>query len=190
MAQKLTRIHIKHLSDNVFKLLDDDWMLVTAGSADSYNTMTASWGCFGILWNKPIAICFIRPQRYTLEFVNRADTFTLSFYPEEYRNALNFCGSHSGRKTDKVEHMGLKPVFTETGSVYFSQARIVLECKKLYADGLNPANFIKPRLVNEIYPQNDFHHFFIGEIMNCLVSADELKQIDSKFEGSENDTQP
>lgn len=190
MAQKLTRIHVKHLTDNVFKMLDDDWMLVTAGTSESFNSMTASWGSFGILWNKPIAICFIRPQRYTLEFVSRADTFTLSSYSEEYRSALNFFGSHSGRKVDKVGNTGLQPVFTENGSVYFSQARIVLECKKLYADALSPDNFVKQQLVSEIYPNNDFHHFFIGEIINCYVSEAELKAKESRFEGSENDTQP
>ena len=190
MAQKLSRVNVKHLTDNVFKLLDNDWMLITAGTIDSYNTMTASWGSFGILWNKPIAICFIRPQRYTLEFINRADLFTLSFFSENYRDILNFCGGHTGRKVDKAEHTGLTPVSSENGSVYFSQARIVMECKKLYTDSLDPNSFLKSGLVNEIYPNHDFHHFFIGEIVNCYTSEIVAKDSLAKFDTTENDTQP
>ena len=190
MAQKLNKVNVKHLTDNVFKLLDNDWMLVTAGTIESYNTMTASWGSFGILWNKPIVVCFIRPQRYTLEFVNRADVFTLSFFPENYRDALNYCGSHSGRKVDKMVHAGLTPVSSEKGSVYFSEARLIMECKKLYADSINPNSFIKKSLISDIYPNNDFHHFFIGEISNCYSSDIILKESKSKFEDSETDTMP
>ena len=190
MAQKLTKVNVKHLTDNVFKLLDNDWMLVTAGTMESFNTMTASWGCFGILWNKPIAICFIRPQRYTLEFVDKADVFTLSFFSDNYREALNFYGSHSGRKVDKMAHAGLTPLVSEKGSVYFSEARLVLECKKLYADSLHPDSFIKKSLITEIYPNNDFHHFFIGEISNCYSSDILIKETKTKFEDPETDTMP
>jgi flavin reductase (DIM6/NTAB) family NADH-FMN oxidoreductase RutF len=190
MVQKLNRVNVKHLTDNVFKLLDNDWMLITAGTSDSYNTMTASWGTFGILWNLPIAVCFIRPQRYTLEFMNRSDFFTLSFFSENYRDVLSFCGSHSGRKVDKAVHTGLTSLTTENGGVYFAEARIVMECKKLYVDNLNPKNFVKQGFVNEIYPNNDFHHFFIGEIMNCYTSEIVMKEIGVRFEESENDSQP
>jgi len=190
MVQKLNRINVKNLTDNVFKLLDNDWMLVTAGTQDSFNTMTASWGSFGILWNKPIAICFIRPQRYTIEFMNRVDFFTLSFFAENYRDSLNYHGSHSGRKVDKMAHTGLTSVSTENGSVYFSEARIVLECKKLYADSLNPDNFLKKSLINEIYPNSDFHHFFIGEIINCFSSEISIKNTQVKFDENEGDNQP
>lgn len=190
MVQKLNRINVKHLTDNIFKLLDNDWMLVTAGTMDSFNTMTASWGTFGILWNRPIAMCFIRPQRYTLEFVNRSDMFTLSFFTENYRDVLNFCGSHSGRKVDKTTHTGLTPATTENGSIYFAEARLVMECRKLYTDHLEPDNFINKALVTEIYPKSDYHHLFIGEIINCYSSENLIKDIGVRFEESEGDSLP
>jgi len=190
MEKVLNRINVKHLPDNFFKLLDNDWMLITAGSSESYNTMTASWGTFGILWNKPIAVCFIRPTRYTLEFVNRSDMFTLSFFSSEYHDILNFCGNHTGRNTNKAALTGLTPIFTEQGSVYFSQARIVMECRKLYVDKLKSENFVKTNLMKEIYPNGDLHHIFVGEIINCYSSEVVTKEKAANYENPEIDYLP
>jgi flavin reductase (DIM6/NTAB) family NADH-FMN oxidoreductase RutF len=187
METKLTKIKVKSLTDNIFKLLDDDWMLITAGNSNSFNTMTASWGTFGMLWNKPIAISFIRPQRYTIEFVNLSDFFTLSFFPEGHKDILNFCGNHTGRNTDKIKETGLTPVSTEHGNIYFSQARLVLECRKLYSDNIKPENFVKSNFIKEIYPKNDFHQLFIGEIINCFSSDVILKEKGIIFEEGEID---
>src|SRR5512139_341908 len=98
------------LSDNPFRLIGADWMLITAGSPDAFNTMTASWGGLGVLWERKVAFCFIRPTRHTYGFIERAGGFTLSFFGEQYRSALQFCGTHSGRDTDKVSGAGLTPV--------------------------------------------------------------------------------
>ena len=118
------------IRDNPFKLIGKDWMLVTAGDKSKFNTMTASWGGVGILWNKPVAFTFIRPQRYTFEFTEQGEYYTLSFFDEEYRKALNFCGTKSGRDYDKVKETGLTPVFSEDAP-YFGEAKLVLVCKKL-----------------------------------------------------------
>ena len=157
------------LTDNVFKLLDKDWMLITAGTMDHYNTMTASWGHMGIMWNLPVAIGWIRPQRYTFEFTEKYSHFTLSFFTEEYRKALQFCGSRSGRDHDKAAETGLTPVATEQGNVIFQEARLVMECRKLYVDDLKAENFIAPELVSKNYPKNDFHRFYMGEIQTVLT---------------------
>ena len=101
-----SRIDPKELNQNVFSMIGEQWMLVTAGTAERCNTMTASWGGLGVLWGKPVATVYIRPQRYTLEFVEREDCFTLSFFGEEYRKALALCGSKSGRDVDKVKECG------------------------------------------------------------------------------------
>ena len=170
MESQLKTVNVKLLTDNVFKLLDNDWMLITAGNQESFNSMTASWGAFGILWNKPIAIGFIRPQRYTFEFMNKSESFTLSFFNNEHRPALNFLGSHSGRTVNKMTDSGLTPVFTERNNVYFEEARLVLDCKIMYTDDLKQENFISKTLVKDIYPKQDFHRMFIGEITNCLCS--------------------
>jgi flavin reductase (DIM6/NTAB) family NADH-FMN oxidoreductase RutF len=157
------------LHENFFHLINDDWMLVTAGSLNVFNTMTASWGTTGILWNKPVAVCFIRPQRYTFDFVEKNDHFTLSFLGGEYKEALNFCGTHSGRNMDKMKYTGLKPIETPSGSVTFEQANLVLECRKLYADFFKEENFLVKNLVEKNYRQKDFHKFFISEIVACYV---------------------
>jgi flavin reductase (DIM6/NTAB) family NADH-FMN oxidoreductase RutF len=157
------------LNENFFKLIRDDWMLLTAGDTGSFNTMTASWGSLGILWNKPIAICFIRPHRYTFEFAEKNDCFTLSFFDSQFREVLDFCGTHSGRDIDKVSQTGLKPLETSLGNITYEQARLVLECKKIYADILKPENFMLADVAAKNYPAKDFHKFYVGEIVGCFV---------------------
>ena len=130
-------------------MLDKDWMLVTAGTMEDFNTMTASWGHMGILWHLPIAIAYIRPQRYTFGFANRYDYYTLSFFTEEYRPALQFCGSKSGRDYDKVAETGLTPVQTDRGNVIFEEARLILECRKVYVDDLKKENFLYPEIAKK-----------------------------------------
>lgn len=156
------------IQDNTFKLLDKDWMLVTAGSPEDYNTMTASWGHLGILWNLPIAIAYIRPQRHTFGFANRFEEYTLSFFTEAYRPALQFCGTRSGRDCDKAAETGLTPRETDRGNVIFEQARLVLECRKIYEDDLKKKNFLVPEVASKNYPKNDFHRFYMGEIVNVF----------------------
>jgi len=170
MENILRPFNVKQITDNTFKLLDDDWMLITAGNKAKFNTMTASWGAFGILWNKPIAICFVRPQRYTFGFINNAEYFTLSFFSQKYHSELSFLGSTSGRKINKVEQSKLTPAFTKNESAYFTEARLVLECRKIYTHDLNPDNFLHQSFIDEIYPNSDFHKMFIGEIVNCFSS--------------------
>ncbi len=155
------------LTDNFFRVINRDWMLITAGSIHNFNTMTASWGTTGILWNKKIAMCFIRSTRYTYEFAEQSDHFTLSFFTEKYRDMLSYCGSHSGRSVNKVEVTGLRPVETPAGSVSFEQSRLIFECRKLYTDNLKEENFIDKRLIGLHYPKKDFHKLFIGEITGC-----------------------
>jgi flavin reductase (DIM6/NTAB) family NADH-FMN oxidoreductase RutF len=155
------------LNENFFRLIDKEWMLITAGTPDHLNTMTASWGTTGILWNLPIAVCFIRPTRYTFDFADKHDIFTLSFLGNQHKKILNFCGSHSGRDTDKIAKTGLKPVMCPNGGITFEQARLVLECKKLYADFLKEDQFVEKGLIGINYPLKDFHKFFIGEIKGC-----------------------
>ena len=156
------------LTDNPFKLIGSDWMLITAGTPEAFNTMTASWGGLGILWEKKVATCFIRPTRYTFEFAERSTYFTLSFFGEQYRKALTYCGTHSGKNTDKIREAGLTPA-KDGGFVYFEEARLVLACRKLYAQDIDPEQFLDPK-IEDMYPQKDYHRMYIGEIVKCLVS--------------------
>lgn len=169
MENELRIIKPEEITDNTFKLIGSDWMLITVGSPESYNTMTASWGGFGVLWNKKVCFCVVRPVRYTYEFMERADNFTLSFFDEKYRNALNICGSKSGRNIDKAAETGLTPIAGKlSNTTSFAEARIVLECKKLYYQDIEPEHFLD-KSIDENYPQKDYHRMYIGEIVNCLI---------------------
>ena len=169
MAKQFKEIAVRELNENVFSAIGDDWMLITAGKPDDFNTMTASWGTLGILWNMPVAICFVRPQRHTFGFTERSDYYTLSFLEEGHRDILQFCGTRSGRDTDKIAETGLLPRVTAKGGVYFEQCRLVLECKKLYSDRIKEDQFIIQNLISKNYPKKDFHKFYIGEIISCLI---------------------
>lgn len=162
------KIDPKKLDGNVFSKIGEQWMLITAGNGEHLNTMTASWGGMGVLWNLPVATIYIRPQRYTLEFVEQTDYFTLSFLGEDYRRQLSLCGTKSGREIDKVKECGFT-VATGTGETpYFEEAELVLVCRKLYRQKLEPACFTDETLIGKNYPQRDFHHMFIGEIVEAL----------------------
>ncbi|MEW5845782.1 MAG: flavin reductase [Bacteroidota bacterium] len=151
------------LSENTFDLLDNQWMLILAGSKEKHNSMTASWGGFGILWNKPVAFIFIRPQRYTLQFVEQNEYFTLNFFDEKWRSALELCGSKSGRDIDKTKAAGLS-VSNLQSAIAFNEARLVIECRKLYIDDIKPENFLDKGIIEKHYPKSDFHRLFIAEI--------------------------
>lgn len=155
------------INDNVFQLIGADWMLITAGTRKGFNTMTANWGGLGYLWNRNVCFCFIRPPRYTYKFMERTDIFTLTFYEEKDRGILKLCGAKSGRDVDKIKETGLVPVFDDSGAIWFEQARLVLECKKVYFQDITPKNFLDSG-IPPFYPKKDYHRMYIGEIIRCL----------------------
>lgn len=162
----LTEFDITSLSFNPFERIDKDWCLITAGNEAGYNTMTASWGGVGILWNKPVATCYIRPQRYTKEFVDREEYFTLSFFPDGHREALTFCGRVSGREHDKAAETGLTPLFLD-GTATFAEANLVLVCRKLFAQNFTEESFLDKSVLEKNYPNRDLHTMYIGEIVKA-----------------------
>jgi flavin reductase (DIM6/NTAB) family NADH-FMN oxidoreductase RutF len=156
----------------------DEWMLVTAAdSSGAWNTMTASWGGFGELWGRDVAFMFIRPTRYTLEFADKAEFFTLSFFGGKHQKALDFCGSKSGKDFNKAAETGLSPiVFGKdaaggkiNGAVGFAQASEIIVCKKLYTHDFDPSRFLDPSIDGECYPEKDYHRMFIGKITAMMV---------------------
>ena len=163
-----TVITPEEISENIFKLIGKDWALVTAGNTEKSNTMTVSWGGAGIMWGKPVTYTFIRPQRYTMEFLQREDGFSMSFFEEDYRKALSFCGSKSGRDYDKAKETGLTTVFTEDGIPYFEEAKLVLICKKMYVQDLQGDCVIDNESVYKLY-DNYYHKMFISEITKVLI---------------------
>lgn len=164
MRSDFKPIEANKLTDNVFSLISKDWMLITAGTVDNYNTMTASWGGLGHLWNKNVCFVFVRPSRYTYEFMEKNDTFSLCFFPEEWNKALTICGTKSGRDIDKAKETGLKPVPGNHQTTVFEQARLIIECKKIYYQDFNPAQFLDPS-IEKNYNGSDYHRMYVGEIL-------------------------
>lgn len=157
--------------DGVFDLIGKDWMLITvAGKSecgeDVVNTMTASWGGMGFLWNRPVAFCFVRPQRYTFALTEQSERFSLSFFDESYRGALRLCGTKSGRDLNKFEAAGLTPKLHE-GTPIIAEARLNLICRKLYADTLREEGFALPELLQN-YSAGDYHRMYVVEIEQIL----------------------
>ncbi len=163
--QLFKKIEPTSIEDNFINIIGEKWMLITAGTPEKFNTMTASWGAMGVLWNKSVAICFIRPTRHTFNFANNHEIFTLSFLDEKDRRILNYCGSHSGKNVNKIEATGLKPLITENLGIIFEQSRLSIECRKIYFDDLRPDHFLDLWIDRDNYPKKDYHRFFIGEIV-------------------------
>lgn len=157
-------IDIKSLEFSPFVKIGDEWALVTAGSNENYNAMTVSWGGLGVLWGAPAATIYIRPQRYTHEFVEKNELFTISFFSGEYKKALSFCGSHSGRDCDKAKATGLTPIELD-GTTSFKEAKLILVCRKKYSQTMTADSFLDKSLLEKWYPNNDLHTVYIGEII-------------------------
>lgn len=161
----------KSLEVNPFSKIGRQWMLVTAGTPDFFNTMTASWGGVGVFWGKDVATCYIRPQRRTKFFMDNNDTFTLSFITEEHRAALKLLGSVSGNDDpDKVAKTDVTP-FAVDDTVAFEESDLVLVCRKLYVQDMVPQGIVVKPNDAKWYPDKDYHTMYIGEIQKCLVRA-------------------
>lgn len=157
------------IEGNPFSMIGREWMLITAGGPQQFNTMTASWGGVGVMWNVNTAAAVVRPSRYTYEFLERERCFSLSFLGTAYRRALQICGTESGRDGDKVQKAGLTPRF-DAPAPYFEQAHLVLVCRKLYTSDMSPDNFLDPVLTAH-YPNGDYHRLYVGEIVKVLKSV-------------------
>jgi len=169
----LKKIDVKELQINPMTMIGNEWMLLTAGTKESgYNAMTCSWGHLGSIWGAggggPTAICYVRPQRYTKEYIDREELYTLSFF-EDRKTELGYLGSHSGRDEDKVAKVGFTPAFGN-GYTYFEEAKLVLVCRKLYRAPIKEEYFLQRSVLEKNYPLRDFHDMYIGEIVEVLVA--------------------
>jgi flavin reductase (DIM6/NTAB) family NADH-FMN oxidoreductase RutF len=163
---------MKHISSLEFLPLINDlwlnqWFLLTSGDFDAghYNTMTVAWGSFGIMWQKPIAAVVVRPTRYTFEFIEKYETFTLTAFDLKYKDQLKLLGTKSGRDGDKIAEAGFDIVPSEkVDAPAFKQAELIIECKKIYWDDFKPENFLDST-IEEKYPKKDYHRMYFGEIL-------------------------
>ena len=165
----MEKIDITTLNDNVFTTIGKEWMLVAAGNEEKFNMMTASWGCLGWLWNRPVAIVYIRPERYTHELIEANDTMNLVFLgnSEEARKAYAFCGAKSGRDFDKAKEVHLTPVATENGCVTFDEARLTLTCRKLYKTQIRPEEMLDKSIEQWYGAKGGLHDVYVVEILDA-----------------------
>ena len=158
----------EEFNESVFKVIGKDWLLL-AGTVDGKtNAMTASWGGMGIMWGKPVAYVFIRPQRYTKEFVDNSQGMTISVFGEDKRKMLSYFGTVSGRDEDKIAKSGLTKV-EDNGQVYFEEARVAMVCRKLYAQELKQECFVDKDSDAKWYPDKDYHTMYVMEIEKLLI---------------------
>ena len=167
MKMSFKEISVNEWNINPVTTFADGWAILTAGDKDSYNGMTVSWGATGELWGKSCAFVFVRPQRYTHEFCEKSDYFTLSFFAGKNREELTFFGRQSGRDYDKFSETGLTPE-TDGDFVFCGEAEMVFLCKKSAKTILQPANFYDSA-INDCYKANDYHDVYVGEIVRVLV---------------------
>jgi flavin reductase (DIM6/NTAB) family NADH-FMN oxidoreductase RutF len=155
-----------NLNENTFKLINGDWMLISAKDGEKTNAMTASWGGFGVLWHKNVAFIFVRPERYTKEFLDSSPYFTLSFFKEDKREELQYLGKVSGRDEDKIGKTSLTKMIDDD-FVYFDEAKLVIKCRKLYTQKLSEECLVDKSLV-EFYKSHDYHYLYVGEIVEIM----------------------
>ena len=162
-------VKIEDFDYSAAKLIGKDWLLVTGEAEGKANAMTASWGGLGVMWNKNVAYIVIRPQRYTKEFVDKAERLTLSVFGEDKRQMMSYFGSVSGRDEDKIAKSGLT-VISEEGCTYYKEAKYVMVCRKLYAQPMTADSFIDKSCDSLWYAAGDYHTLYIAEIEKLLVN--------------------
>jgi flavin reductase (DIM6/NTAB) family NADH-FMN oxidoreductase RutF len=159
----------RDFEENLSKKLAEEWMLISPGRPGRWNTMTASWGGFGHVWNMDAAFVFVRPSRHSYGFMEKEEGFTLSFFDKEQRRILEVCGACSGRDEDKAALAGLTPrgFAAAVGAperLGFEEARLVLSCRKLYAQDLDPGSFVDGAILPRQYARGDLHRLYVGAI--------------------------
>ena len=160
-------INFNETQKDIFDMIGKEYLLISANdSKNNNNIMTASWGMAGILWNQPVIQIFVRPQRYTHDFLLNGDKFSICVFPHELKNKIHsICGSKSGRDIDKIKETGITPIF-DNGYTYFDEAQTVFMCEKIYVDKIDPSGFIDPKIENNY--NGDYHTSFIGRIVKVL----------------------
>lgn len=152
-------------SPNPFEMIGKQWMLITAEKDQNVNTMTASWGGMGVLWGENVVYIFVRESRYTKEFLDATNYFSLSFFEEEYKKKLGYLGHVSGRDENKIEKAGLT-IAHEKEIPYFSEAETVILCKKLSKHFIDPKGILEKEILHKWYEDYDFHNMYVGKIVN------------------------
>ena len=160
------------LEFNPFSKIGTEWMAVTAGDKNKANTMTASWGTVGVLWGKNVVSIFIRESRYTKEFIDKQDTFSLTFFDtqdKENKLALKYFGAVSGRNEDKISSAKMHVDYASDGTPYIDEGNLILVCRKMSATKILPEQFIDASIDSAWYKDKDYHTMYIAEVTEVLA---------------------
>ena len=169
MKKELREVELSTLSCEVFEVFSKATPLLTAGNQEKLNTMTIGWGGLGTLWGKPVCTVYVRPERYTYEFMESHEYFTVSVFGDEYKKAMAVCGTKSGRDLDKVKECALTPAYAAFDAPYFEEAELVFVCKKLYAQDMAEEHVVDGKPVLHYYGANgNWHRMYIGEVIQVL----------------------
>ncbi len=170
-AQKYQSVQPKDFDENIFSLVGDDWTVITAG--EDPNSMVASWGGLGIMFNKPVTWCFLRANRYTLEKIRETGTYTFCYFPAQYKGEILKFGSASGRNTDKMDQTKLTPMEIPHGVPAYEEAKVIIECKLIAAPTVSKDEFYteegKDFLQGGYDEAKDWHKLVYGEITNIYI---------------------
>ena len=150
----------------IFSQFNDKWALLCAGTKDYFNAMTISWGGMGTLWSRDVVTVYVKPVRYTWQYMEKNDYFTVSFYPEKYRHDLSIMGSKSGRDCDKVALTALTPKALANG-VTFEQAEATIVCRKIYWQDLD-RGAMPPEVAATYYKTEEPHRMYVGEVVDII----------------------
>lgn len=171
-------IEIDKLNLNPMTLFGKDWGIISAGNQENgYNGMTIAWGHLGAIWDRktskgkiiiPTACVYLRPQRYTKQFFDNEELFSIAFFDTKYKKALGYMGSHSRKDEDKIKNAKLTPLFID-GTTAYQEAKMILICKKIYHAPILENGFETVNIVRENYPNKDFHEMYVGEILKVYI---------------------
>lgn len=167
---KLRAVDPKTLKPEVYQAFGTQYALLTAGDRDCCNTMTIGWCQLGRLWNQPVCTVYVRPERYTYEFTEKHDYFTVSVMPLEAKQTMSFCGSKSGRDVDKIKECGLTLCYGKEDAPFFDEAELVLVCKKIYMQDLEPNGVLEDEKILSFYGENGgWHRMYVGRVEEAYL---------------------
>lgn len=159
--------NIKDFSIKIFEAIGKDAFLLASGTLNHHNCMTVGWASLGFLWRRPVAFVFVRPQRYTYQFMEKYDFFSMNFFNSDYDDVLQLCGNNSGRDINKMQLEKITPVDFLQKVIYYKEAKVSIICKKIYFQDINPKNLLDKSVLS-LYPLNDFHRIYYGEVIQIL----------------------
>lgn len=170
---KLHPVEPRELFPELLRAFGTRNALLTAGGRETCNTMTIGWCQAGRLWNLPVCTVYVRPERYTDQFMEERDYFTVSVLPESERKTMALCGTRSGRDVDKIKECGLTLRYGAGDAPFFAEAEAVLVCRKLYVQDMDAASVVagQEKILPFYGEAGGWHRIYTGEIVEAYSTS-------------------